>query len=140
MMLPTFTMGPVIEMLHWWGHQRHRGDVYQPRFDALSSYWSVVPRQPGPRRLTMHRSDGARERPSEHHEMIIFSAMPYNQRLTTLNTHQWPTPVQRRHHSYAQKSFGEAATAKYVHFFAQTPYPFLHVCRYRVGTYTRCGL
>jgi hypothetical protein len=43
MMLPTFTMGPVIEMLHWWGHQRHRGDVYQPRFDALSSYWSVVP-------------------------------------------------------------------------------------------------
>ena len=120
MMLPTFTMGPVIEMLHWWGHQRHRGDVYQPRFDALSSYWSVVPRQPGPRRLTMHRSDGARERPSEH-QMIIFSAMPYNQRLTTLNTHQWPTPVQRRHHSYAQKSFGEAATAKYVHFFAQTP-------------------
>jgi hypothetical protein len=38
-----------------------------------------------------------------------------------LNTHQWPTPVQRRHHSYAQKSFGEAATAKYVHLFAQTP-------------------
>ena len=54
--------------------------------------------------------------------MIIYSAKPYNQRLTTLNTHQWPTPVQRRHHSYAQEGFGEAATAKYVHFFAQTPY------------------
>ena len=54
--------------------------------------------------------------------MMIFLARPYNQRLTTLNTHQWPTPVQRSNHSYAQKSFGEAATAKYVHFFAQTPY------------------
>ena len=87
MMLPTFTMGPVIEMLHWWGHQRHRGDVYQPRFDALSSYWSVVPRQPCPRRLTMPTPDGARERPSEH-QMMICSTRPYNQRLTTLRAHQ----------------------------------------------------
>jgi len=37
--------------------------------------------------LTMHRSDGTRERPSEH-QMIIYSAKPYNQRLTTLNTYQ----------------------------------------------------
>ena len=26
------------------------------------------------------------------------------------------------HRTFAQESFGEAATAKYVHFFAQTPY------------------
>ena len=54
--------------------------------------------------------------------MMVYSAKPYNQRLTTLNTHQYATPVvQRRHHRYAQKGFGEAATAKYGHFFAQTP-------------------
>ena len=37
--------------------------------------------------------------------MMICSAKPYNQRLTTLHTHQWPTPVQRRHHRYAQEGF-----------------------------------
>ena len=35
MMLPTLTMGLSIEKLHWQGHQRHMGDVYQPRFDIL---------------------------------------------------------------------------------------------------------
>ena len=54
--------------------------------------------------------------------MMVYSAKPYNQRLTTLNTHQYATPVQRRHHRYAQEGFGEAATAKYGHFFAQTLY------------------
>ena len=28
--------------------------------------------------------------------MMVYSAPPYNQRLTTLNTHQYATPVQRR--------------------------------------------
>ena len=36
---------------------------------------------------TTRSSDGARERQSEH-QMMIFLARPYNQRLTTLNTHQ----------------------------------------------------
>ena len=53
--------------------------------------------------------DGARERPSEH-QMISFSAKPYNQRSATLSTHQYFTPVQRRHHKNAHQSFGEAAT------------------------------
>ena len=87
MMLPTFTMGSTIEKLHYQGHQRHIGDVYQPRFDTQSSYWPVVPRRPCPRRLTMRTSNGARERPLEH-QMMTFSARPYNKRLTTLNPHQ----------------------------------------------------
>ena len=92
MMLPTLTMGSTIEKLHCQGHQRHMGDVYQPIFDTQSSYWLVVARSTSPtmpttRRLTMRSSKGAREGPSEH-QMIIFSARSYNQRLTTLNTHQ----------------------------------------------------
>ena len=83
MMLPTLTMGSTIEKLH----QRHRGDVYHPVYDTQSSYWPVVPRHPCPRRLTMGSSNGARTRPSEHHTMI-FLVRPYNQHLTTLNTHQ----------------------------------------------------
>ena len=67
-------------------------------------------------------SNGARERPSEH-QMIICSAKPYNQRLTTLSTYQHLTPVQRRHHRYAKEGFGEAETAKYVHFFARSQTP-----------------
>ena len=62
--------------------------------------------------------DGARERPSEH-QMMIYSAKPYNQRMTTLNTHSCAKDTS---HRYAQEGFGEAETAKYVNFFAQTPY------------------
>ena len=51
---------------------------------------------------------------------MIYSVKPYNQRLTTLNTHQQLAPVQRRHHRYAQEGFGEAATAKDVNFFMRT--------------------
>ena len=53
---------------------------------------------------------------------MIYSVKPYNQRLTTLNTHQQLAPVQRIHHRYAQEGFGEAETAKYVNFFARTLY------------------
>ena len=67
-----------------------------------------------------------RERPSEH-QMMIYSVKPYNQRLTTLNTHQQLAPVQRRHYRYAQEGFGEAATAKDVNFLARTPYCARHV-------------
>ncbi len=56
--------------------------------------------------------------------MMIFSVRPYNQRLFTLYTHQYLTPVQRRRHSYAQKSFGEAVMAKYSHFFILTLYTY----------------
>ena len=56
--------------------------------------------------------------------MMIYSVKPYNQRLTTLNTHQQLAPVQRRHYRYAQEGFGEAATAKDVNFFARTLYAF----------------
>ena len=59
------------------------------------------------------------KRPSEH-QTIIYAAKPYNQCLTPLNTYQQLTPVQRRQYSYAQESFGEAATAKYGHNFVHT--------------------
>ena len=34
MILPTLTTGSTIEKMHCQGHQRHRCDVYQPRFDS----------------------------------------------------------------------------------------------------------
>ena len=69
----------------------------------------------------MRSSNGARERPSEHH-MMTFSARSYNQRFTVLNTHQCLTTVQMRYHSYARESFGDAVMAKCGHKNAQTPY------------------
>ena len=46
------------------------------------------------------------------YQNVIYSAIPCNQRLTTLNAHRVFTPEQRRRHSYAQESKDVAAMLK----------------------------
>ena len=70
-MLPTSTMGSAIEGLHWWGHQRHKGDVHYPRFDIPRAHVYLV-------RQTLfgfHREASTvpkSDRPLEHQVMILF--------------------------------------------------------------------
>ena len=48
---------------------------------------------------------------SSEYQNVIYSAIPCNQRLTTLNTHRVLTPEQRRRHSYAQESNANGVAA-----------------------------
>ena len=50
--------------------------------------------------------------------------------------------MQRRHHRYAHVGFGEAKTAKYVHFFAQTLVRILYeaLLRYAYELYSTANI
>ena len=117
MRLPT-------DNLRWWaGPQRHRGDVYQPRFALKSSY--------SPLYLLNHAYDGVRcgaptvirEAPLEYQTMVCSQKL-YNQRLATLSTYHHLTPVSRRHHIYAVGGRGGAMLYKRGFLTGRTPYPF----------------